>query len=103
MINSDSFVVCLRLECKESGIIKKNLNKCSECKKTLNNLNLNLLNKYFCPFGKHCINNSVNCHLLHNNKTHQSPPYISPCINGIKCVINNCLFLHPNKFGVWLS
>jgi hypothetical protein len=107
MINFISYVVCCQPSCKESGNIKKNLSKCSGCKKLLNNLTLDLLNTYFCPNGQHCPDSrqvpSDSCLLLHTTKTHQSPPYISPCINGISCINNNCLFLHPNRFGVWLS
>jgi hypothetical protein len=107
MVNSVSYVVCCHFSCKESGNIKKNLSKCPECRKSLNNLTLDLLNTQFCSFGQHCLNSSQllsdTCLLLHTTKTHQSPPYISPCINGIRCTNTNCLFLHPNKFGVWLS
>ena len=101
MINSITYVVCCNKLCKESGNIKKNTNKCIECKKLLNTLNLDVLNTYFCIDSKNCT--TIDCKLIHPNKQHHSPPFISPCINGIGCENNNCLFLHPNRFGVWLS
>jgi len=100
MIHSVAYVVCCNLSCKESGVIKKNLRKCSECKKSLTNLTLDILNKYYCCFGNKCIN--MKCPNIHPIKKHRSPPYISPCINGIDCAKQNCLFLHPNQHGSWL-
>jgi hypothetical protein len=101
MINSISYLVCLNINCKDSGKIRKNLNKCNECKKNLIILSLEILNIYFCINGKYC--DVDNCKLIHPCKPHNSPPYISPCIDGIKCKKLNCLFLHPNKVGKWLS
>lgn len=100
MINSIAYVVCCDSLCKESGNIKKNMSKCSECKKSLTNLTLEILNKYYCGNNSTCENHE--CVLLHPTKKHLSPPYISPCINGINCLNKNCIFLHPNKHGYWL-
>lgn len=96
------YILCCNTECKESGNIKKNFNKCPECKMTLTKLTLEILNKYFCPFNNKCPN-MANCKLLHATKKHQSPPYISPCIDGIQCEVSNCVFLHPNlKCNSWI-
>ena len=103
MYNSLCYVVCCNIQCKESGNIKKNLIKCSECKKHLTNLTLDVLNKHFCPHGSisKCSNIIEKCNMLHPTKHHHSPPYISPCINGKHCINKKCLFLHPNKY-IWL-
>ena len=100
MHNSISYVVCCNTSCKESGNIKKNSSKCSTCRKTLDVLSLNLLNKQFCPKSENC--NTNLCLLLHPSKNHQSPPYISPCAKGLYCKDDACLFLHPNGFGIWV-
>lgn len=97
MYHSICYVVCYNVDCKESGNIKKNISKCSECKKQLTNLTLEILNKYFCPNGNNC----DGCGMIHPNKHHQSPPYISPCFNGKHCLNKNCLFLHPNQNNTW--
>lgn len=98
MINSVCYVICCSIFCKEAGNIKKNLSKCSECKKPLINLTLDNLNKHYCPNGCNC---NLKCKLLHPSKKHMSSPYISPCINGIFCNNKDCLFLHPYN-GLWL-
>ena len=101
MYNSISYVLCCNLSCVESGNIKKNLNKCPECKKNLTHLTLDTLNKYFCPNGKKCASldatTNNTCELIHPTKKHQSPPYISPCINGTHCADKTCVCLNPNK------
>jgi hypothetical protein len=101
MYNSIFYVVCCELSCVESGNIKKNLYKCPECKTILVQLTLDILNKYFCPSGKKCqsLHQKMGgtCELIHPTKKHQSPPYISPCVNGIHCTNNSCVCLHPNK------
>lgn len=96
------YVVCCYVNCKESGNIKKNLNRCPNCKKSLTKVTLQVLNQYFCPNSNLCENSD--CSLLHPNKKHQSPPYISPCNYGVKCDNASCLFLHPNiKCNSWLA
>ena len=100
MIKSISYILCNNLLCKEVGNIKKNLNKCPECRKNLIVLNLDVLNKCYCTFGNRCY--VVECNLIHPNKQHQSPPFISPCCEGYYCMNKNCLFLHPTKNGTWL-
>ncbi len=98
MINSVCYVICCNNFCKESGNIKKNLSRCTECKKPLINLTLDILNKHYCPSGCNC---ELNCQLIHPTKKHSSPPYISPCADGSFCINKNCLFLHPYN-GLWL-
>ena len=94
-----NYVVCCNLPCQESGNIKKNMAKCGSCKSTNKCLNLELLNEFFCPHGASC---EESCGKLHSTKKHKSPPYISPCADGISCVYVNCLFLHPNtKCNTW--
>lgn len=100
MIHSVTYVVCCNISCRESGNIKKNLSKCSECKKPLINLSLDILNNLYCLDGITC--KVCDCNNIHPTKKHISPPYISPCIHGIMCVEKKCLFLHPNKHGSWL-
>jgi hypothetical protein len=100
MINSISYILCINPSCKEVGNIKKNLNKCPDCKKNLIALNLDTLNKYYCPFNKKC--SIADCTLIHPNRQHQSPPYISPCDIGYYCKNKKCIFLHPTKYGSWL-
>ena len=100
MIKSISYILCNNLSCNEVGNIKKNLNKCPKCKNFLIPLTLDNLNKYYCTFGVQC--NDVNCKLIHPNKFHISPPYISPCYDGKYCKDIECLFLHPNKNNIWL-
>jgi hypothetical protein len=99
MIHSVTYVVCCNLVCKESGNIKKNMSKCSDCKKSLFNLTLYILNTYYCSNGNTC--KTKECSYIHPTKKHLSPPYISPCIDGIHCINKNCIFLHPNQCGSW--
>ena len=95
------YVVCCGVNCKESGNIKKNFSKCPSCRKSLTQVTLQILNQYFCPHSSLCKN--PNCQLLHANKKHKSPPYISPCDHGVKCDKDECVFLHPNlKCNAWL-
>ena len=99
--NSIFYVVCCCSDCKESGNIKKNFNKCPECRKSLTQVTLQVLNQYFCIRGQLC--KDAECRLLHANKKHKSPPYISPCNHGINCTKAECLFLHPSiKCNSWL-
>lgn len=100
MIHSVTYVLCSNLLCREAGNIKKNLSKCSECRKSLCNLTLEILNKFYCLNGLMCDDKS--CKHIHPTKKHLSPPYISPCMHGINCRNHNCLFLHPNEHGSWL-
>jgi hypothetical protein len=106
MHNSIFYVVCCNILCIESGNIKKNLAKCPECKKTLMQLTLEVLNTNFCPCGQKCQSlqkerisddQYIKCKMLHPTKKHQSPPYISPCLDGLHCSDKKCVFLHPNK------
>jgi hypothetical protein len=94
-----NYVVCCNLLCQESGNIKKK-NKCSSCKSVNKCLNLKLLNVSFCPIGVVC---NKTCGKLHPTKKHKSPTYISPCVNGMLCDNEKCLFLHPNnKCNTWI-
>lgn len=93
----DSYVVCYNKLCGESGNIKKNTIKCNKCKSYTKSLDLDTLNVYFCMDARICDNEK--CALLHANKKHQSPPYVSPCHRGKSCKKENCLYLHPNKVG----
>ena len=104
MYKSHCYVVCCVISCKESGNIKKNQSRCSECGRPLTKLTLCILNKYYCPSGSKCqiVNNSNKCQLLHPTKCHQSTPYISPCCDGRYCDNKQCLFLHPTKNNTWL-
>ena len=103
--DSLSYVLCCNINCHESGNIKKNLIKCNNCKNILEKLSLSVLNKYFCPYGIYCESLQYNtvkkqkskCKLLHPNKKHISPPFISPCHNGVHCDILQCIYLHPDK------
>ena len=101
MYNSMSYLVCCNKICNESGNIRKNISKCSNCRKSLHTLNIKILNTYFCPKGNICVD--LNCNMIHPTKKHTSPPFISPCKYGCVCPAKaECIYLHPNSNGQWL-
>lgn len=99
------YVVCCNTQCAESGGIKKTMHKCSKCgvcRKSTKPLSARLLNEKYCIKGNFCYNEG--CSLLHPNKNHQSPPFISPCPRGELCNVTECIYLHPDpKCGAWLT
>jgi hypothetical protein len=100
-IGRPHYLVCCNASCPESGIIKKNINKCPLCWGKPCCLSLEILNMYFCRDASEC--DESQCCLVHAMGPHASPSHISPCLMGRHCPLANCPCLHPDVHcGAWL-